>query len=101
MARGAHGMDLRFHIDPETDDPHIHRHGVSEFEVGEVMASPSEDLPGRRNSRLAIGQTLEGRYLLVVYVRDPEPGSAFVVTAYELSGNALSAFRRRRRRRNR
>ncbi len=65
------------------------------------MASPAEDVPGRRNSRLAIGQTLGGRYLLVVYVRDPEPDSAFVITAYELSGNALRAFRRRRRRRQR
>ena len=94
-------MDLRFHIDPETDEPHIHHHGVNEFEVEEVLASPAEDLPGRRNARLAIGQTFGGRYLVVVYVRDPEPGSAFVVTAYQLSGNALSAFRRRRRRRNR
>lgn len=94
-------MDLRFHIDPETNEPHIWRHGVSESEVEDVMASRAEDLPGRRNARLAIGQTFGGRYLVVVYVRDPEPGSAFVVTAYQLSGNALSAFRRRRRRRNR
>ena len=94
-------MVLRFHIDPETGEPHIWRHGVSEFEVEDVMASPAEDLPGRRNARLAIGQTFGGRYLVVVYVRDPEPGSAFVVTAYQLSGNALSAFRRRRRRSNR
>ena len=55
-------MDLRFHTD--LGDPHIHRHGVSEREVEEVMASPAEDLPGRRNSRLAIGQTLGGGYLL-------------------------------------
>ena len=94
-------MNLRFHVDPETGDPHIYRHGVREQEVEYVMASPAEDVPGRQNSRLAIGQTLGGRYLLVVYVRDPEPDSAFVVTAYELAGNALAAFRRRRRRRQR
>lgn len=91
-------MNLRFHIDPRTDEPHIHLHRVSEDEVEDVMASPAEDVPGRGNSRLAIGQTLGGRYLLVVYSRDPEPGSVFVITAYELSGNALRAFRRRRRR---
>ncbi len=94
-------MNLRFHIDPDTGDLHIYRHGVREQEVEDVMASPAEDVPGRGNSRLTIGQTLGGRYLLVVYVRDPEPDSAFVITAYELSGNALGAFRRRRRRRQR
>lgn len=94
-------MNLRFHIDPVTGDLHIYEHGVREEEVEEVMASAAEDVPGRGNSRLAIGQTLGGRYLLIVYVRDPQPDSAFVVTAYELSGNALAAFRRRRRRRQR
>ena len=94
-------MKLRFHVDLETGEPHIYRHGVGEQEVEDVMASPAEDVPGRRNSRLAIGQTLGGRHLLIVYVRDPEPDSAFIVTAYELSGNALGAFRRRRRRRRR
>ena len=43
-------MNLRFYIDPETADPHIHRHGVREQEVEDIMASPSEDMPGRRNS---------------------------------------------------
>ena len=92
-------MNLRFYIDPETGDPHIHRHGVREQEVEDIMASPSEDMPGRRDSRLAVGQTFGGRHLLVVYVRDPEPDSAFIVTAYELSSNAIRAFRRRTRRR--
>lgn len=92
---------MRFHIDPQTGDLHIYRHGVSEDEVEDVMSAPAEDLPGQRDSRLAIGQTLGGRYLLVVYVRDSESGGAFVITAYELSGNALRAFRRRRRRRSR
>ena len=89
-------MNLRFHIDPETGEPHIYRHGVSEEEVEDVLADPQEDVRGRRNSRLAIGQTLGGRYVLVVYVRDPQPGGAFVVTAYQLTGKALAAFRRRR-----
>jgi hypothetical protein len=37
--------------------------------------------------------------LRVIYVPDPEPQSVFVITAYELSGRPLAAYRRRRRRR--
>ena len=92
-------MNLRFHIDPETGDLHIHRHGVREREVEDVMASPAEDVPGRRNSRVAIGQTQGGRYLRVIYKRDPEPDSFFVITAYDLKGKPLTAYRRRMRRR--
>ena len=47
------------------------------------------------------GQTRNGRYLRVIYVPDPEPDSLFVITAYELVGKPLKAFRRRRRRRQR
>jgi hypothetical protein len=56
-----------------------------------------EDRPGRDDSRIAIGQTAAGRYLRVIYVPDPEPGSVFVITAYELGPKALKALRRRRK----
>ncbi len=36
-----------------------------------------------------------GRYLRVIYV--PEPESLFVITAYELTGKPLIAYRRRRK----
>ena len=94
-------MNLRFHIDPETGYPHIYDHGVEEYEVEDVIMESGEDMPGRGNSRIAIGQTRGGRYLLVVYVRDPELGSVFVITAYDLTGRTLAAYRRRMRRRNR
>jgi len=48
---------------------------------------------------LSIGQTQAGRYLRVVYVPDPEPNSVFAITAYDLRGKALLAYKRRRRRR--
>jgi len=48
---------------------------------------------------VALGQTVAGRYLRVIYVADPEPASVFVVTAYELGVKAKHALRRRRRRR--
>jgi hypothetical protein len=44
-----------------------------------------------------LGQTALGRFLRVIYVPDPEPDSVFVITAYELAGRPLAAFRRRRR----
>jgi hypothetical protein len=92
-------MDVRFYVDPETDEPHIYGHRVTEEEVADVLRKPSEDRPGREGSRNAIGQTRAGRYLRVVYVPDPEPGSVFVITAYELEGKPLIAYRRRQRRR--
>ncbi len=85
-------------MDPEMDSPHIYRHDVSETEVEEVLAHPGEDRPGRDGSRIAIGRTAAGRYLRVIYVPDPEPNSVFVITAYELRGKPITAYRRRRRR---
>ncbi len=77
----------------------MYNHGVRESEVEEVLRRPGEDRPGRQGSRIALGQTQEGRYLRVVYVPDPEPESVFVITAFELTGKPLTAYRRRRRRR--
>jgi hypothetical protein len=72
---------------------------VEEDEVEEVLRRPGEDRPGSEGARVAIGQTSVGRYLRIVYVPDPEPQSVFVVTAYELKGKPLAAYRRRRKRR--
>jgi hypothetical protein len=84
-------MEVRFYIDPATELPHTSDHGIEPHEVEEVLAHPGEDPPGREGSRVAIGQTSEGRYLRVIYVPDPEPGNVFVVTAYELRGKPLTA----------
>jgi hypothetical protein len=70
---------------------------VSEDEVIEVLEKPGEDRPGREGARIALGRTASGRYLRVIYVPDPEPSSVFVITAYDLAGKPLAAFRRRRR----
>ena len=91
-------MKLRFYIDAETGQPHHYRHGVNEQEVEDVLQSPGEDRPGREGSRVALGQTAAGRFLRVIYVPDPQPDSVFVITAYDLRGKALLAYRRRRRR---
>ena len=91
-------MNIRYYIDTETGLPHIYRHEVDETEVEEVLAKPGEDRPGRDGSRVVIGQTSGGRYLRVIYVPDSASYSIFVITAYELQGKPLVAYRRRRRR---
>jgi len=90
-------VQLRFYLDPETDEPHIYEHGVTEEEVEEVMRRPGDDFPARKGSRIALGQTDGGRILQVVYVLDEDRLGAFVVTAYDLRGKAIAAYRRRRR----
>jgi hypothetical protein len=91
-------MELRFYEDPDTGQPHIYGHGVTEREVREVLRGPGEDLCATGNSRRKIGQTLAGRFLQVFYVPDEDPDSVFVITAYEPRGKAKKAFRRRLRR---
>ena len=91
-------MRVRFYIDRESGEPHIHGHGVSEREVRDVLGRPLEDRQGREGSRVALGQTSSGRYVRVVYVPDPEPESVFVVTAYDIGPKAKRALQRRRRR---
>ncbi|HWG41426.1 MAG TPA: DUF4258 domain-containing protein [Gemmataceae bacterium] len=94
-------MEVRFYNDPETGQPHIFGHGVTEDEVQQVMCASGDDYPATRDSRMKLGQTLTGRYLQVIYVPDEDPNSIFVITAYELRGKAKKAFRRRRRRKSR
>ena len=88
-------MKVRYYIDPGTGLPHIYEHNVAETEVEEVLANPAEDRAGTDGARVAIGRTLQGRLLRVIYVPDPEPKSVFVITAYELRGKPALAFRRR------
>jgi hypothetical protein len=90
-------MNIRYYINPETGLPHIYKHNVFENEVEDVLLKPGEDRLGREGSRIVLGQTNAGRYLRVIYVPDPEPESVFVITAFELSGKPLTAYKRRRR----
>jgi hypothetical protein len=90
-------MDIRFHLDPDTGLPHINGHGVTEAEAEYVLRHPGQDRPGRDNSRHALGQTPAGRYLRVIYVPDEQGDGVFVVTAWQLRGKELRAYRRRRR----
>jgi hypothetical protein len=94
-------VHVRYYLDSATGQAHIFHHGVEEEEVEEVLANPGEDRPGREGARVAIGKTARGRYLKIIYVRDPKPDSILVITAYELRGKPLLAYRRRLRRKQR
>ena len=93
-------LNARFYIDPATGLPHIHNHQVDEAEVIDVLEKPGEDRAGREGSRIALGRTVSGRSLRVIYVPDPEPDSVFVITAYDLTGKPLAAYRRRRKKKH-
>jgi hypothetical protein len=94
-------MDLRFWRDPETGLPHICEHGVTEDEVRQVLTRPGLNFAGERNSRTIMGPTAAGRHLKVVFVPDAGGASGFVVTAPELRGRKLRAYRRAKRRKRR
>lgn len=92
---------LRFYLDPATGEPHIHEHGVREEEVEEALRNSGEERPGRGSSRVVIGATEAGRLLRVVYAPDSDRHTLFVITAYDLRGKPLAAYRRRQRRKGR
>ena len=94
-------MNLQFNINPETGLPHIYDHGVAEYEVQDVLDDPLETAVSSDSSRVVIGQTRSGRYLLVAYRQNRATNPIFVITAYQLRGNDLARFRRRQRRRGR
>ena len=91
-------MRVRFFIDRDTGLPHCEQHGVTPEEALDILRGPSYQGPGRNDTRIAEGQTQNGRYLRVVFAHR-EDGSIFVITAYDLVGKARAAHRRRKRRR--
>ena len=93
-------MEVRFLVDLDTGLPHIDRHNVVPHEVLEVLRRRAFDVPHGEDTRLAEGQTLAGRYLRVIYKVNEIDDSLLVITAYDLRGNSLRAYRRRKRRRS-
>ncbi len=90
-------MQIRFLLDADTELPHIYNHGVREEEVISVIEHPGLLLHANRGSLMALGQTSAGRYLKVIYREEDD--EILVITAFDLRGNALKAYKRRRRRR--
>ncbi len=97
---GGHALEVRFYLDPETDLPHIYGHGVTEEEVEQVLrasGATSRALGIADEARPDLGWALSPGDLLA----RRGTGSVFVITAYELTGKAKKAYRRRRRRKPR
>ncbi|HWE96018.1 MAG TPA: DUF4258 domain-containing protein [Tepidisphaeraceae bacterium] len=94
-------MRLRFYIDEDTELPHIYAHNISEQEVRDVLRSPLEQIKGRGDSLIALGRTVAGRYLKVIFSPDEVGDGIFVITAFEPTDNEVRALRRRLRRRKR
>lgn len=90
-------MNIRYFLDPDTGLPHIYGHGIVEHEIEEVMRGDGDDVSGRENSRIKIGQTSGGRFLKLIYVPDDDGDGIFIITAYQLKDKAKKAYRRRRR----
>jgi len=65
--------------------------------VADILSKPAEDRSGKDGSRVATGQTRAGWYLKVIYVLDIKPKSIFVITAFDITGRPLVAYKRRSR----
>ena len=65
-----------------------------------MLEKPGEDRAGREGSRIALGRTASGRYLRVIYFPNTELDSVFAITAYDLTGKSLAAYRRRRKKKH-
>lgn len=73
---------------------HIERHGLTPEEVEEVFAGDYKVRRTRQGRYIALGQTLDGRLILVVFRRLPG-GLARVVTARNMDTSERRLFRRK------
>jgi len=89
-------MQVRFNRDRETGLAHCEDHNVSERQAIQVLSTNPLRLRGGDGTTIVLGQTYAGRYLRIIC--RIEDDDVFVITAYDLRGKALLAFKRRRRR---
>ena len=85
----------RFEWD-EQNLEHIARHGVDPDEAEAILDNHPLLLRSADGKYLAYGQTDEGRYLLVVFVRKSGP-TVRVITARDLTDGEKKQYHRRRR----
>lgn len=76
---------------------HIARHGVMPGEVEDVMyGRPRLVAQGREDTAEVYGQTVAGRYLIVI-VNEAMDGGAYVVTARDMTDSERRTFRQKGR----
>jgi uncharacterized protein len=77
---------------------HIAQHGIAPAEAEYVVNHPLSGFPrGIDNDKVLVqGQTMEGRYVQVIYIFSPA-GVVFVIHARPLNAPEKRNFRRRRR----
>lgn len=75
---------------------HIARHDVDPDEAEAAIDNYPLILRTTDNKYLAYGQTDEGRFLLIVFIRKPGP-LVRVITARELTEGEKKQYRRRRK----
>ena len=80
----------------ERNIEHLARHGVDPDEAEAVLDNNPLVLRTADDKHLAYGQTEDGRFLLVVFVRKVGP-VVRVITARELTDAEKKQYRRRRR----
>ena len=88
-------MEIFFNIDVASGRAHIEKHGVSEQEIEECYPRLL-DVAKSGEVTIGIGRTFSGRILKIIFKQE-SVDSIFVITAYELTGKPLAAFRRRQR----
>ena len=72
--------------DPDGNIAHIAEHGITPSDVEEVFEDPgaSEDTSRSSGDPMTFGETLNGRYLAVVWeLANDDPRMVRVITAYE------------------
>ena len=79
----------------ENNSEHIARHHVNEDEVEDVCSSRPLVLRGRQGRLAVFGQTLAGRYLLIILA--PRRRAAYyVITARDMTATEKRHYRKRK-----
>ena len=86
-------MKVRHFDWDEVNEDHVARHGVDPDEVEEVFVGRHRVLRSREGRYVALGRSVAGRYLLVVF-EAREFGEIRVVTARDMAEKEKKYFKR-------
>ena len=76
--------------DPNGNVAHCAEHGVSQDEIEDVLANPTDTGVSRKSGRpIAFGNTQTGRHLLVVY-EEVDADTIYPITAFDVPPRVAS-----------